>query len=130
MGVKIKGYETKDEQSLFALISSDEEWKDYCRDESAIKKYRTAVENCITYVLYENDTLCGFIRATDDFGFGIYINDLLVHKNFRGKSYGKSLIEQVCADFPGTVYVLSDVDEYYRKQGYSEIEGSVVVVRG
>ncbi len=38
-------------------------------------------------------------------------------------------MERVCSDFPGdTVYVMSDADKYYEKQGYRR-EGSVFEVR-
>jgi GNAT superfamily N-acetyltransferase len=59
----------------------------------------------------------------------VYIYDLLVDKLYRGKSYGKLLMEQVCKDNPNsTVYVMSDVDEYYAgKLGYKR-EGSILIV--
>jgi hypothetical protein len=38
-------------------------------------------------------------------------------------------MEQVCADFPNdTVYVMSDVNDYYAKQGYA-IEGTIFIVK-
>ncbi len=61
----------------------------------------------------------------NDYGFGLYVYDLLVHKNFRGKQYGKKLLTHLKAQFSVIpVYVLSDVDEYYHKQDYQKI-GSV-----
>ena len=130
MGIKIKRYEKADEAALFDLIRSEgEEWGDYSRDEKAVAKYANALNNCIVYVGYDGDTLCGFIRARDDYGYGIYIFDLLVHQKYRGHSYGKRLIEQICKDYSGTIYVMSDVDEYYAKQGYKKIEGRILIVR-
>jgi GNAT superfamily N-acetyltransferase len=128
--LKIKRYEKKDEVALFDLIRSEgEEWRPYWENAVAVNKYRVAVENSIVYVAYERGVLCGYLRATDDFGYGIYVNDLLVHKNHRGNSYGKRLIERLCKDTKGTVYVMSDVDEYYKKQGYDKVEGRIIIVR-
>ena len=130
MSLQIKRYEATDEAALFDLIRSEgEEWGDYTRDKKAVAKYKNALNNCIVYVGYDSDTLCGYIRARDDYGYGIYIYDLLVHKKYRGNSYGKQLIEQICKDYSGTVYTMSDVDEYYAKQGYKKIEGRIIIVR-
>jgi len=129
MSLQIKRYEKGDEGALFELICSEgEEWGDYTRDEGAADKYKAALGNSAVYVAYAGGTLCGFVRAKDDDGYGVYIYDLLVHKDFRGNSYGRLLMERVCEDFKGVVYVMSDVDEYYKKQGYKR-EGTIFIVR-
>jgi GNAT superfamily N-acetyltransferase len=125
----IKRYEKQDEDALFDLMRSEDDWTGYSGNDQAVEKYKTALSGCIVYVAYEGDTLCGFIRARDDYGFCIFIHDLLVHKKYRGNSYGRLLIEQVCKDFPGTIYVMSDVDEYYKNQGYEKVEGRIIIVR-
>jgi len=80
------------------------------------------------FVAYDKDELVGFIRVKDDDGFGVYIYDLLVAPKRRGQNLGRALMEKVCSEFPGAaVYVMSDVDEYYRKQGYQRI-GSIFEV--
>jgi len=46
----------------------------------------------------------------------VYIHDLLVHKDFRGKSFGKKLIESAVNHFDSnTIYVMSEACEYYFK---------------
>ena len=128
--LKIKRYNEKsDSAALFDLMRLEDDWSDYSKDSQTQARYKTALSGDITYVAYEGDSLCGFIRARNDYGYCIYIMDLLVHKHFRGKSYGKALVEHVCKNHKGTVYVLSDVDDYYHKQGYTEIEGRVIIVR-
>ncbi|MCL2844998.1 MAG: GNAT family N-acetyltransferase [Chitinivibrionia bacterium] len=129
MALKIKRYEKQDEAALFDLMRSEDDWTDYSGDKNGAEKYKIALDNCIVYVGYSGDVFCGFVRARDDYGFGVYIHDLLVHKKFRGNGFGKCLIEQVCKDYSGTVYVMSDVDEYYKKQGYTKIDGRIIVVR-
>ena len=66
-------------------------------------------------------------RGTHDLepGFYIYVCDLLVHRQYRGRDIGRQLMEPLLDQFPDhTVYVMSDVDEYYKKLGY-ELEGSI-----
>ena len=77
---------------------------------------------------YEGNRLCAYVRSLDDCGFYIYVCDLLVRKSDRGKQIGRKLMERVVDDYPNqTVYVMSDVDAYYVKQGYHR-EGSVFEV--
>jgi GNAT superfamily N-acetyltransferase len=64
----------------------------------------------------------------NDGDFYIFVLDLLVARQFRGRSIGRKLMECVRADYPGQiVFVLSDVDAYYVKQGYKR-EGSIFKV--
>lgn len=124
----IKCYTKDDESALFKLIkNAGEEWECYYGERNK-EKYKIALKNSITYIAYENDVLCGYCRCRYDDGFGVYIYDLLVDKYYRGKQFGRLLMEQVYTDFPDdTVYVMSDVDKYYEKQGYRR-EGSIFEV--
>ncbi len=126
--MKIRTYSRADEAYLFDMLRGEgSEWECYW-GESEIEKYKTALANSITYLAYEDDELCGYARCRDDDGFGVYIYDLLVKKAYRGNSMGRLLMERVCADFPNhTVYVMSDVDGYYKKLGYHR-EGSIFIV--
>ncbi|WP_054707854.1 GNAT family N-acetyltransferase [Bacillus sp. JCM 19041] len=122
--MNIRTYTASDESSLFALLSSEgDEWKDYLTDDGATKFKRT-LERSLTFVAYEGETLCGYSRSVVDGEFHIYVCDLLVHKQSRGKGIGKQLMECIYEDYPEhTVFVLSDVDDYYQKLGY-EKEGT------
>lgn len=123
--MEIKLYSKSDEKNLFNMLRSEgSEWECYS-GEKAADSYKHALKNSITFVAYENEILCGYIRCRNDDGFGIYIYDLLVKKVFRGNNLGKKLIEKICTEYSGcTVYVMSDADGYYKKQGFSNI-GSV-----
>ena len=118
-------YKKEDEEELFNLLRSEGvAWNVYFLGEG-MARFRAALKNSLTYVVYEDGELCGFCRCHDDFGFGIYVFDLLVAKKHRGKNFGLLLVGQVCIDFPDArVYVMSDEDGYYEKQGYQR-EGSV-----
>lgn len=128
INMEIKRYTQADELLMLDLIRSEgSDWDCYSAPD-AFEKYKRVLENSITYVAYQGDILCGYARAIDDFGLYIYICDLLVAKQFRGQELGRKLMEQVCTDHPQqTVYVMSGVDGYYTKLGYSR-EGSIFEV--
>lgn len=87
------------------------------------------MQTSLTYLLFEAEKLCGYARCREDDGFGVYVYDLLVDASCRGKNYGRYLMEQACKDFPEQkVYVMSDVDPYYEKQGYQK-EGTIFIVK-
>ena len=126
MNLKIRKYNpTLDYENLMKLIQSEgEEWKDYLNP-----NYRKVLENSITYVALIEDELCGYSRSLSDSGLFVWVIDLLVNKNRRGLSIGKTLMECILTDFPDIdVFVMSDVDTYYDKLGY-EKEGSIFKVK-
>ena len=127
--MRIRAYnKVEDEEKLMKMIEDEgKEWACYS-DESVSDKYRLGLDKSITYVAYEGDELCGYSRSIDDCGFYVYVCDLLVKPMFRGKRIGRKLMDCVYSDYAGhTVYVMSDVDEYYKKQGYKR-EGSLYEV--
>ena len=125
--MKIRVYRKADDEGKLMKMIEDEEGWTYS-DDSISEKYRIALENSITYVAYEGDVLCGYSRSIDDCGFYVYICDLLVKPEYRGKNIGRKLMECIYADYPNQmVYVMSDVDGYYKKQGYQRI-GSIFEV--
>ena len=130
MNITIERYRSEDEGRLFALIEREgEEWIDYWGDKGK-PKYQKALTNSIVYLLFENETLCGYVRCRDDDGFGVYVYDLLVEKKHRGNEYGRLLMEKVCQDFPGdTVYVMGDVYPYYEEKLGYDIEGKIYIVK-
>lgn len=118
----------KDEDKIMKMIKAEgKEWACYSHD-SASGMYNSALENSITYVAYEGDTICGYSRSLDDCGFYVYVCDLLVKPTFRGRKIGRKLLDCIYVDYPNhIVYVMSDVDEYYEKQGFKR-EGSIYEV--
>lgn len=125
MNIVIRKYDPAvDYDPLLALIRSEgEEWKRYLDS-----TYQRALEESITYVAYFDDELCGYSRSMRDGGLYIWVIDLLVHQKWRGHSIGKQLMECLLTDYPGQdVYVMSDIDVYYKKLGYQK-EGSIFKV--
>lgn len=126
--MEIRKYQIDDLPAIFQMMQREEDdWSDYC-DEDNQEKYKKAMNHSIAYVILEDDTVCGYIRCKDDDGYGIYILDLLVSNTCRGKSYGRYLMKAVCDDYKDMpVYVTSDVDPYYEKQGCEKV-GTVFAV--
>ena len=126
--MQVRRYRQDDAEKVIGITRLEgKEWKAYHAPEN-LDRFKNALEKSITYVAYENDELCGYSRSVDDYACGIIVCDLLVTPGHRGKNIGRQLIECIYADCPDKeVYVMSDVDEYYAKQGYRKI-GSVFEV--
>lgn len=128
--MEIRKYQRKiDEEKLMALLKKEgEAWSCYWQDEVSFK-YKEALVNSITYVAYEGDQLCGYCRALNDQDFYLYVCDLLVDIDHRKKAIGKKLIDKLKDEYPNqNIYIMSDVDQYYIKQGYQLI-GSIFEVK-
>ena len=127
--MEIRQYSKADENLLFdLLIDEGDDWIEY-HGPVGRSKYIKALESSITYIVYDENLVCGYARCREDDGFGVYIYDLLVRKTHRGKRIGKALMERVLKDFPNQpIYVMSDVDPYYEKLGYRKV-GSIFEVR-
>ena len=122
--MEISKYDLKYEDDILSAISEDPDWDMFSND-AAIELYRTSLKNGVTYVCYNENEFCGYLRAILDDGFSVYISELYVIPKWRNHKIGLSLLERVKSDFSNlTVYALSDEDAYYVKKGYTKI-GSV-----
>jgi len=127
--LNIRRYSKTDERDLFGMIRKEGlGWKNYWGPEG-IEEYKKVLADSAVFVAYDEDGICGYARCRRDGVFGVYIYDLLVTGAKRGNNIGRALTDHVCSSFPDeTVYVMSGVDEYYKKQGYLE-EGRIFIVR-
>lgn len=128
MSITVRRYTHEDEHALFSLIESEgEAWKCYFENDNRFR-YLKAVNSSIVYVLCDDVKLIGYARVREDDGYGVYVYDLLVSAKERGQRYGHLLMMFIKSQFPQQpVYVMSDVDPYYQKQGYQRI-GSIFEV--
>lgn len=116
--------ESRDYKKICALFHSEKDWEYYTCEENR-DKYQDSLQRSITFIAYIENELVGYVRAIEDFNFYIYICDLLVHHNHRGYTIGKKLMEAVKDIYPEySIFVMSDVDDYYKKLEYS-IEGTI-----
>jgi hypothetical protein len=88
MNIEIRKYQpSKDYQKLMYVIKSEgEEWKNYMKE-----TYQKSLEQSITYVACVDGVLCGYSRSLTDFGFQIWVIDLLVHKKLQRKLNRKKI---------------------------------------
>ena len=62
------------------------DWIDY-HGPVGRSKYIKALESSITYIAYDENLVCGYVRCREDDGFGVYVYDLLVIITHRGKCF-------------------------------------------
>lgn len=120
----ISRYTPDDEKAVMSAIGKDPEWEIFTgRD--VIDNYRKSLEASVTYVCYEQEEFCGYLRAIQDDAFALYISELYVVPEKRNRGIGRALLAQAGRDYHGLrVYVLSDEDAFYEKAGYKRV-GSV-----
>ena len=126
--IEIRRYSKYKESQFFQFLEKEgEEWSCYYAPKNR-DRYALNLEKSISYLLYKDKEIIGYIRALEDFGFYIYICDLLVDKDHRGHGYGNKMMEHIKSIYPNhDIYVMSDIDPYYEKQGYKK-EGSVFLL--
>ncbi len=123
--MKIRRYQQADEQSLFEFLKQagydyEMSWQD-----AGKAKYAQALQNSITYVVFDDEMLCGYARCKDDEGFGFYIYDLIIETSPKSRQLTKALISQIQQDFAKqAIYILSDADDYYEGLGCIKV-GSI-----
>lgn len=126
---KVRSYQETNWLSLLELIQREgDEWSDYT-SEATRAAYFTAVKDSETFVAFEGELLVGFCRCRVDGIFGVYIYDLLVDQEYRGRKIAQQLMEYVWSAFPDQIVcVMSDVDGFYESKGYRK-EGSIFEVK-
>ena len=121
-------YRQTDEDAVLSAIKMDPDWDMFTRADT-IDTYRKCLKKGVTYVSYDNEIFCGYVRSILDEGFAIYISELFVVPEWRNKKIGRSLIKRVKEDFSHlTVYALSDEDAYYEKLDHQKV-GSVFEIQ-
>ncbi|TNF09585.1 MAG: N-acetyltransferase [Bacillota bacterium] len=123
--VIIKKFEPTHFDKLILLIKSEgKEWQDYFLKER-VQLFFDSCMKSITYLMFKDDDVIGYIRSLEDFNYAVYICDLLVSKDHRGHGYGEKLISHIKSLYPTfDLYVMSDVDPYYEKLHYDKV-GSI-----
>ena len=116
-----------DYNKLIALFESEKDWDWFLKNENFLR-HKKSLSKSITYVAYVDAQVIGYSRSIEDIESYIYVCELLVNRKFRGNSIGQKLLERLLLDYPDhEVLVMSDVDQYYKKLGYT-IEGSIFKV--
>ncbi len=126
--MQIRKYkEDNDYKNIITLFKSEEDW-DWFLGDDIIIKHKKSLKESITYVAYNDTELIGYSRSIEDIESYIYVCELLINKEYRGRKTGKKLLDRLLLDYPDhELLVMSDEDPYYKKLGYN-IEGSIFKV--
>ena len=95
----------------------EEGWKTYTED--LLKKL---LNNSNWIIAEENNKIYGFARYISDNVLSIYLCEILVDKDLRGREIGKLIIKKIFEDNPGLrMDLLSDSDSFYKKLNFREL---------
>lgn len=83
---------SRDEHALLDMIMKGSRHTIKYRSKEGKKKFREALIQGPTVVVYEEGKLAGLIRAVEDWGLQLLVVDLFVKKNFRGQGLGEQLL--------------------------------------
>ena len=87
-----------DKESL-EILYQDAGWSIYCED---LDKLLKAFQNsCDIITAWQGEKLVGLVRTVGDGETILYIQDLLVLKEFRRQGIGSSLLGKVVENYPG-----------------------------
>ena len=91
------------------------------------QEQKTAMENSINFGLFHKNEQIGYSRVMTDKVFFAYLLDVFVIESYRGKGYGKLLMEKVL-NYPSLKSVdkwmlaTRDAHEMYRKFGFEPVK--------
>ena len=121
--INITKYNRADEARLISLLKNESDWALFTNDQ-ALERFKNALLDSITLICNVNSEPCGYVRAIDD-PFGIYVSELYVAPEQRGKGGGRKLLSTLKEIYSNReIYVLSDEDLYYKGLGLRKV-GSV-----
>ena len=98
----------------------------YWAGERTLEQTKTAIENSICFGLYQGDRQIGFARVVSDQATFVYLGDVFVIEEFRGRGLSKWLM-QVIVEHPELqglrrwVLATRDAHGLYRQFEFSEL---------
>lgn len=105
-------------------LNEQEGWGNLVADK---ENYLKALENSITIVAVDNnDNVLGYIRALTDGYVTLFICELLIIKQKRGKGIGKLLINDLHIKYPHTridLLATKQSSTFYEKQNFRTFYG-------
>lgn len=111
--IHIREYcEEKDYEHILASCKQ-EKWLSFYDTKKDL--YKQALASSFTFVAYENEQYCGYIRCLSDGAFTVFCCEIIVDDAYKRKGIGKLLIEEVTKRFPTcSIDVISDADNFYK----------------
>jgi N-acetylglutamate synthase-like GNAT family acetyltransferase len=93
-----------------------------------------SLSHSLCFAGFVGDKQVAFGRAITDFASFGYLKDIFVLPSYRGRGYGKKLVEAMLAkldheEVPALMLATQDAHSLYRKLGFEVVEGSVKLMR-
>lgn len=76
---------------IHGYLSKESYWA-IGRDIEIVKR---SIENSLCFGVYEGEKQIGFARVVSDYAVFAWIMDVFIHKDYRGKGYGKKLMNAI-----------------------------------
>lgn len=111
-----------------------EEWWTLQRDPETVSKMLKH-SDVVLGLLDGRNNLVGFSRVLSDYTYKALILDVIVSREWRGRGLGQLLLNTIITypDFKGVhnfeLYCLPELEPFYRKWGFRNISGNVVLMR-
>ncbi len=108
------------------MLYQDVGWSIYCEDLDKLKRAFQNSRDIIT--AWQGDELVGLVRTVGDGETILYIQDLLVLKEFHRQGIGGSLLRKIVASYPGIrqkvllTDATSETLKFYRSTDFREAE--------
>ena len=111
-----------DARLVYRFLSNESYWaKDRTQEE-----VNKSIENSLNFGVYKNHSMVGFARVVTDYVSFVYLADVFIVNEERGKGLGKTLVSFIL-DYPSIKntkrWMLGTMDahELYRPYGFSEM---------
>jgi ribosomal protein S18 acetylase RimI-like enzyme len=96
---KIREFEEADFERVHQL-NTEEEWSNLVKKKEDTKN--AWMHSTIRFLVFDGDTLAGYVRGFTDGHVTTYICELLINKSYRGQGIGSELIKCVHHLYPKT----------------------------
>jgi ribosomal protein S18 acetylase RimI-like enzyme len=105
-------------------LNAEEEWNNLVKKKEDTKN--AWLHSNIRFLVYDGDTLAGYVRGFTDLNITTYICEVLINKDYRGQGIGSELIKFVHHLYPKTRIDLlgsSTSRTFYEDQDYRKFYG-------
>jgi ribosomal protein S18 acetylase RimI-like enzyme len=120
---KIREFEESDFERVHQL-NAEEEWSNLVKKKEDTKN--AWMHSTIRFLVFDGDTLIGYVRGFTDGHVTTYICELLINNRYRGQGIGSELIKYVHHLYPKTRFDLlasSTSRTFYEDQEYRAFYG-------
>ena len=93
----------------------------------SIEKVQRSIDNSLAFGLYRGEKQIGFARVVTDYATFVWLADVFVLDEFRGRGLAKWLVEVIVSHpqlqgFRRWVLATKDAHELYRRYGFAPLE--------